>query len=160
MPKKTDSLFTESTDVPVSKSINEIYALLVRAGAVAINQELDKGKTIGLSFVIPIGPGRLPFKLPVRVDPVFQKLNGRRDEWGRFSRRQMAAQDREQAERVAWRQLYWWLKLQLALIDLGMVQAAEVLMPYMLDSSGRSFFEVHGPKLLAAPSETSNATTS
>jgi hypothetical protein len=149
--KKTDSLFTESTDVPVSKSIGEILALLVRAGATSINQELEGGKVTGLSFVIPMGAGRIPYKLPVRVDPVFAKLNGRRDVWGKFGQRGMAAKDREQAERVAWRQLYWWLKSQLALIDLGMVQAGEVLMPYMLDREGRTFYEVHGPKLLEAP---------
>ena len=27
----------------------------------------------------------------------------------------------------------------------------EVLLPYMLDQQGRTFFEVHGPKLLAGP---------
>jgi hypothetical protein len=32
-----------------------------------------------------------------------------------------------------------------------MVQAGEVLMPYMLDREGRTFYEVHGPKLLEAP---------
>ena len=150
MPQKKP-LFTESTDVPVGKSINEIMGMLVHAGATAINQDLAAGRVVGLSFVIPMPAGKIPYKLPVRTEPVFQKLNGRRDVWGKFSRNRMATKDREQAERIAWRQLFWWLKSQLALIDLGMVQAAEVLMPYMLAGDGRTFFEIHGPKLLEAP---------
>jgi len=146
-----DTLFTETTEVSVQKSIGEILGLLVRAGAVAINQELEGGKVIGLSFTIPIGPGRIPFKLPVRVDPVFKKLNNRRSPYGQFNRSNMAAKDREQAERVAWRQLYWWLKSQLAMIDLGMVETAEVLMPYMLGTDGVSFFDTYKPRLLEAP---------
>jgi hypothetical protein len=152
MAAKQKPIFTESTDVPVAKSIGEIMGLLVQAGAVAINQELDGGRVTGLSFVIRVPDGQLPFRLPVRVDPVFQKLNGRRNHWDQTKHK---AKDREQAERVAWRQLYWWMKSQLALIDLGMVQAAEVLLPYMLGRDGRTFFETHGPKLLAAPEKAS-----
>jgi hypothetical protein len=148
---KQQSIFTENTEVPVSKSIGEIMGLLVRAGAVSINQELEGGKVIGLSFVIPVSGGRIPYKLPVRVDPVFEKLNGRREKWGQYSRVTMAEKDREQAERVAWRQLFWWLKSQLALIDLGMVETAEVLMPYMLGPDGRSFFDTYKPRMLEAP---------
>jgi hypothetical protein len=149
----SDTLFTETTTVSVEKSVGEIMGLLVRAGAVAINQELANGTVTGLSFVIPHGNGRIPYKLPVRTEPVFQRINKRRVPYGQFSRTAMVAKDREQAERIAWRQLFWWLKSQLALIDLGMVQSSEVLMPYMLGSDGRTFFEIHGPKLLeAAPS--------
>src|ERR1017187_4533289 len=114
MPSKTDSLFTENTEVPVVRSVGEIMALLVRAGATAINQELEAGRVVGLSFVIPLGDLRMPFKLPVRTEPVFKKLNGRRKSWDRSKN---LARDKEQAERVAWRQLYWWLKSQLALIE-------------------------------------------
>lgn len=148
---KSKALFTESTDVPAQKSVAEIIALLMHAGAVAINQDLKDGKLTGLSFVLPFSGGRIPYQLPLRVGPVFDKINGRRDPYGRFSRKEMAPKDREQAERVAWRQLYWWLKSQLALIDLGMVEAAEVLMPYMLGPDGRSFFDTYRPKMLAAP---------
>jgi hypothetical protein len=150
---KQQTIFTETTEVSVEKSIGEIMGLLVRAGATSINQELDSGQVIGLSFVIPVSGGCIPYKLPVRIEPVFQKLNGRRDRYGQWSQSTMAKKDREQAARVAWRQLYWWLKSQLALIDLGMVETAEVLLPYMLASDGRSFFDTYKPRLLAAPAD-------
>jgi len=50
--------------------------------------------------------------------------------------------------RSTWRQLFWWLKSQLAMIDLGMVEAAEVLMPFMLGGNGESFFDSYKQKLL------------
>jgi hypothetical protein len=82
-----------------------------------------------------------------RVEPVFKRLNGQRT----YNRLASAAKDREQAERIAWRQLYWWLKSQLALIDLGMVESAEVMLPYMLGSNGHSFFDSYKQKMLEAP---------
>ena len=97
----------------------------------------------------------MPFALPVRVEPVFAILNGRRpkENWRRGNRQEFAAKDREQAERVAWRQLLRWIQAQLAMIDTGMVATHEVFMPYVLDRNGRSFFEVFAaeglPKLLA-----------
>jgi hypothetical protein len=36
------------------------------------------------------------------------------------------------------------------LIDLGMVESAEVLMPYMLGAGGQSFFDTHRQKLIEA----------
>jgi hypothetical protein len=155
MPKnQKPPLFAESTEVPASKSASEVVALLVRAGATSINHNLEKQRLVAISFVIPIANMSLPYKLPVRVEPVFQRVNGRRDN---YSQSAMAARDREQAERIAWRHAFWWLKSQLALIELGMVQAAEVFMPYMIDGEGRTFFEVHGPKLLG-PGEAQKAT--
>jgi hypothetical protein len=145
------TVFAESTDVPVARSIGEIMSLLTQAGALAINQDIEGGQVSAIHFVLPYGGGgRLSYKLPARVDPVFKIINGRRVNGGQFDRKAMAGKDREQAARVAWRQLFWWLKSQLALIDLGMVQPHEVMMPYMLDSSGRTFFEVYGPRLLEA----------
>lgn len=152
MSVKKTQLFTETTDVPAERSLAEITGLLIRAGACAINTNFAPGgKVESVSFVLAYGAGRIPYLLPARIDPVFQKLNKRRDTWGRFSQREMAAKDREQAERVAWRQLFWWLKSQLALIDLGMVESAEVLMPYMLGTDGRSFFDTYKQKMIEAP---------
>lgn len=145
------SLMAESTDVPAGKSIVEIQALLVKAGALAISTNYSGAKVESLSFVLPYGGGRIPYLLPARTEPVFKRVNGRRQEWGQFSQSAMAAKDRDQAERIAWRQMFWWLKSQLALIDLGMVESAEVLLPYMLGPDGRSFFDTYKPRMIAAP---------
>jgi hypothetical protein len=148
--KKSKPLFTESTDVPVGRTIGEITALLIEAGAKSINTNYDLGRIISLSFVLPIGRREVPYSMPIRVDPVEKIFTARR-----IKHRQYPAgwkqRDRDQAERVAWRQLFWWLKANLALVELGMVKPDEVLWSYMLDREGRTFYEVHGPKLLEAP---------
>jgi len=149
---KKKSLFAESTEVPVQRTVSEIISLLVGAGARSVNTEFAAGGKIeSLSFVMPFGRGLIPYQLPVRTEPVFKKLNSQRT--NSYTREQSAVRDREQAERIAWRQLYWWLKAQLAMIDLGMVQTGEVLMPYALDRDGRTLFEHYSQKVLAAPAE-------
>lgn len=142
-------LFTESTDVPVSKSIGEITRLLVDAGALNISSDYEAGKVTGFSFVLRVGNGQVPYKLPVRVEPVLQIFTDRRRKTRHYPTG-WQQKDRDQAERVAWRQLFWWLKANLALIQLNMVAPAEVLWPYMLGPDGHTFYETHGPKLLAA----------
>lgn len=99
---------------------------------------------------MPYGAMVVPYKLPVRIEPVFQYLQNRRaDAW---SKNNYAERDRNKAERIAWRQLFWWLKSQMALIQLGMSEPAEVLMPYAIGAGGETMFEAYRGKLLAAPS--------
>lgn len=147
---KQKSLFTESTEVPVSKSVGEITGLLVGSGASNINSEYEGGKIVGFSFTLRVGQNVLEYKLPVRVTPVEKIFNGRRDKSRQFPAG-WRERDRDQAERVAWRQLYWWLKSNLALIDLKMVAPPEVFLPYMIGKDGRTLYEGWAPKLLESP---------
>jgi hypothetical protein len=60
------------------------------------------------------------------------------------------------AERVAWRQLLMWVKVQMALIQLEMVEFAQVFLPYVQASErgetvwdafkGQRFKQIEGPK--------------
>jgi hypothetical protein len=86
--------------------------------------------------------------LPARVDPVFQLLLKRRNG---VLNDETRARIREQAERVAWRQLLRWVQAQLAMIDVGMVKTHEVFMPYIQHPDGRTFFEYFENKQLALP---------
>ncbi len=43
------------------------------------------------------------------------------------------------AERIAWRQLLRWVQIQIAMIQTGMVDAAEVFLPYM-EVGGRTLY--------------------
>ena len=113
---KNQNLFTETTDVPAQRSIAAITQLLIEAGAVSINTNFESGKVASLSFVLPYGAGRIPYLLPVRTGAVAEKFAERRKKTQGYYAYKWKAQDLEQAERVAWRQLYWWLKSQLALI--------------------------------------------
>jgi hypothetical protein len=133
----------ETTEVPPHKTAGEITNLLVRAGATQVSLDYKDSKIVGMRFTYPVDGYVVPFCLPVRVEPVFKVLNGRRtpDAWKRGNRQDMAEKDREQAERVAWRQLLRWTEAQLAMIDTGMVKTEEVFLPYAWTPGGRTLFE-------------------
>ena len=49
---------------------------------------------------------------------------------------------REQARRVAWRQLLRWVQAQMAMIQCGMAESGEVFFAYLQSPCGQSIFEV------------------
>ncbi len=146
----------ETTQIPAERTAAEITSLLVTSGARQISMDYDGGKIVGMRFGLVVNGAPIPFKLPVRVDPVFRMLNGRRPEaiWRRGNRQEMAEKDLVQAERVAWRQLLRWIQSQMAMIETGMVASEEVFLPYMQDQGGRTVFECFSEtrfKALPAP---------
>ena len=158
---KKQTLYMETTEIPADRTAAEISMLLVQAGATQINLEYKDQKIVGMHFAYPVDGHTVPFCLPVRVDPVFRVLNGRRppETWRQFNRQAMAAKDREQAERVAWRQLLRWIQAQIAMIDTGMVKTEEIFMPYIWSRSGRTLFEefVRSGALLQLPAPEAEA---
>lgn len=143
MARKT--LFMETTGIDAMKTVGEIHALLVAAGAVAIQNTYEAGRIVGLEWAMNFGPGQLRYKMPARVEPIFQILRKSHPAWS-------IGPAREQAERVAWRQLLRWIQAQLAMAETGMVQPAEIFLPYMLHGrSGQTFFEYFQTHQLALP---------
>ena len=133
------TLFMETTKIEPGKTAGEIMELLAQANARQIAVEYDDKRTIcGMAFLILVDGRTLPFRLPARVDPVFSIINGRR-KTGRTSH---TAIDREQAVRVAWRQLLRWVQAQLAMIETGMVTTHEVFLPYAQDRNGKTLYEL------------------
>lgn len=132
------SLYMETTGIPAEKTAAEITHLLVQAGATQTYNKYENKKVTGLSFTLNVGGQVIPFSLPVRVEPVFKCLQRKRSP---ITRQRKAAFDLEQAERVAWRQLLRWIQAQLAMIETGMVQSAEVFMPYIEVRPGVTAFD-------------------
>ncbi len=148
------SLYMETTTIPPAKTAQEIAALLANAGASQILTEYGPDrKLIGLKFTLSISGRHVPYALPARTDPVFRVLQKRRSP---ANRHRKEALDRAQAERVAWRQILRWVQAQLALIETGMVDAAEVFLPYYEPRPGVTLYQVaveSGMKLLKSGSE-------
>lgn len=137
-----DSLFMETTKIPPARTAAEIIEMLAESGARQITQDYDdKKKLVGVFFTLEVLPGVVrAYKLPVRTDPVFKVINGRHKH--PIKRSKNAVKDSQQAERVAWRQLYRWAQAQLALIQVGMVEAAEIFLPYMYQhETGQTMFQ-------------------
>jgi len=124
MPKK--SIFMGTTKIAAERTALEVQKVLVRSGARQVACDYDQqGKIRGMRFCIPVNGVDMAFSLPVRTEALAKLLRG----------------DLAQAERVAWRQLLRWTEAQMAMIDVGMVKAAEVYTPYMLRQSGRTLWE-------------------
>lgn len=120
----------ETTRISATKTAGEIVQLLAEVGATQVNQEFKDGVLIGLRWTLVRAGVELPFAMPVRTEAVLA--------WGARYRKRF---DQEQAERIAWRQLLRWTQAQMALIETGMVEAAEVFLPYKLSRGGQTFWE-------------------
>lgn len=128
------TLYMETTKKSAESTAHEISILLGQSGASAIQTEFVDRKIVALSFRIDIDGQHIPFRLPVRVEPIFQYLKRKR-------RRTSIESDRAQAERIAWRQIYYWIKAQLALVETGMVKPAEVFLPYIQTGINETLYQ-------------------
>ena len=147
------TLYMETTTIAAEKTAREITELLAQAGASAVQTEYKERKIIAMSFMYEVKGEKIPFRLPVRSDSLFIYFQNKRDSWKRRAR---AEKDREQADRVAWRQIYRWIQAQLALLDTGMVEMPEIFLPYIqtgVDETLYQRLEAGNFKALPAPME-------
>ncbi len=140
-----------TTDIDPIRTIGEITSYLVRMGALSVMTQYDEKtrEPSGVFFQMRINGAEVPFMLPARIEPIFKILNKDR-QWGWD-----ANKDRIQAKKVAWRQIYRWIQAQTALIETGMVDAAEVMTPFVQVGPNETLYQraVNGgfQKLLGAP---------
>lgn len=102
-----------------------------------------------MAFQIEVKGQQLRYRLPCRADRVWDVLS-KQYHAGKVERRYTTMQH---ANRVAWRIIKDWIEAQLAIVEAGMVDMAEVFMPYQLMSSGETMYEVMQHKLLTGPVE-------
>jgi len=141
-------MFLESTEVEADRSAAEIATELVKAGArrIATHHD-DGGKITGIDWTLRAEGRDISFSMPARIEGVYQHLK-RRAGSNVPERSKLQAK----AERIAWRQLLTWVKVQNAMIEAGMCKPHEVFMPYALAADGRTAFEVWNAQLaLPAP---------
>lgn len=125
-----------TTQVESPKSIAEITAILSNFGARTITTDYDEnGFVSGIAFIIMLEGAPLAIKLPVNVDGVYKTLCAAKGVPN-------SKRTREQARRVAWRILKDWLEAQLALFQVGQAEIGQVLMPYAVDSEGRTAYQI------------------
>lgn len=122
-----------TTKVDVYTTLGSIQGQLVKHGAKKIVQDYDdEGRIISLSFLIDTPTGMRGVRLPANVDAVHKVLT-----------RQKVKCDRDQAERVAWRIVKDWVEAQMAILESEMVQIDEIFLPYMVNNSGLTLFQVY-----------------
>jgi hypothetical protein len=119
--------------VPVDRIFQTIQKILVTHKAKQLMFEYsDDGRVYALTFSLEINKKLHAFKLPARVKSVEHILYGTRPP---------TPTQKEQAYRTAWANIRDWISAQMALIETGMVKFEEVFLPYMVDRSGKTYFE-------------------
>lgn len=148
-----------TSTVDSSRSIELIEQMLVRAGARNISKSYEDGKVASFLFTlkVPETPLPLAIMLPGKVDAVYAVLTqGKRLPPSQKLRASFAARHQLQAERTAWRLMYDWLAIQLSLIELRQVEAAQVFLPFAWNGRETFFESIKAAgyvPLLGAPKE-------
>ena len=115
-----------TTEVPASRSIDNIEKLLIDFGATNINKQYANGQCTGIAFIVEMDGMKLPFRLPAKVDNIFRWLKKKRPN-------SQEKTLKEQAVRVSWKLQHEWLHLQLSLIEMDQLEKMEAFFPYLLD---------------------------
>lgn len=121
-------LLNYTTTIPAAKTIAEMQAMLVRAGATSVAVHYTDQHADGLTFRAPTKYGEQLFTLAVDKAAVNKVLAKQTARGTLADRMQKTA---PQAERTAWRVARSWLEAQLALIEIGMASLDQVMLPYM-----------------------------
>ena len=117
-----------TTTIDAMKTAGECIMRLATHGASAIGSTYENGRPAGIQFAIQTVHGLRSYALPVNVTGTQRAL----ERAYREHRVPRSATGREQAERVAWRVLKDWLEAQLALIEAGVAEMPQVMLPYLL----------------------------
>lgn len=145
-----------TTTITPHRSVEQVQELLRKKGARRVMVEYDaQGMPQAVTFECELQQAtgaalRIPFRIQARVEAMQRCL--KKDAPPRF-------QGLQQAERVAWRLVRDWIDVQLAFIEAGQAEMAELLLGFALsaekDDTGRpqTFFQIltsqDGPNLLA-----------
>lgn len=134
MKKTNDSrLLNYTTEIESIRTAGEIMGLLAAKGAQAIMIDYNNGEPVGLSFKILVNGQEVYFKLPCNVEGAYQAM----------CRMKIPPRyvNPGQAKRTAWRIVKNWVEAQMAIIDCGQAQMAEVFLPYAITSNGQTLFQ-------------------
>lgn len=139
-----------TSDMPINRIFDGIQKTLAENGARQITFDYgDDGKVYGIFFAIQVKNKQLKVKLPARVDKaqsVLQRLyeNGlmRDSKTAAIFRRGRAEEMKDQAYRVAWKNIHDWVDSQMALLAIEMARIEEIFLPYVTNDQGLTFFEL------------------
>lgn len=132
------AILNYSTKVPAERTVAEVVTMLREHGARRIMVEYEEKMESGIAFSIETEFGDRTFRLPCKVEAMRKRLQYYRS-------RSIIRSDRfttmEHAAAVAWRVIKDWLEAQLSLIEVGMADITEVMLPYMaIDSNGGTVY--------------------
>ena len=131
-----------TTSIAATRTSAEVQALLAEHGAQRIAIDYRDGQPIGLVFQVTTAHGDRLFTLPIDVGAMHRLLKAESRAGRLKGLSRAAADDPEQARRVAWRVIKEWVAAQMTLVAADMASLDQVMLPY-LTIEGRTLFEVY-----------------
>lgn len=132
--RDNSKLLNHSTTIEPIKTAGEIMGILAAKGAQSIMIDYRNGEPDGLAFKITVNGQDIGFRLPCNAEGAYRAMLKMKIA-SRF-------QNRDQAKRTAWRILKAWVEAQMALIECGQAEVAEIFLPYMIVGiSGQTLFQ-------------------
>lgn len=129
------AILNYTTSISTDKTAGEIQKKLAATGAQAVLTEYDQdGIMLAMSFRIQTTHGLLSFRLPINIEGVYQSMVKDRS----IPRRLISYQ---QASRVALRIIKDWIEAQIAIIQAGQAELAQVFLPYAQNQQGVTIYE-------------------
>lgn len=135
-----------TTTVAVSETIAEIESLLSKFGANEISKQYDAGNPVGINFVVKLDGFPLQFRLPIDVKACRKVLNS--------YKMRPSLKSPAHAERVSWRIMRDWIRVQLSMVEMKQAEMAQVFMPYAIAGGQTAYqmFRVNRSKELGSGS--------
>jgi CheY-like chemotaxis protein len=122
-----------TTEVPAFRSIDNIERLLMQFGASHIMKEIENNQVMAISFRITVDKMPVAIKLPAKVKNIVAWLKRKKPQQTDKARN-------EQAVRIAWKQQYELLFLQLSMVEMDQMELLEALLPNAYDIKNNQTF--------------------
>jgi hypothetical protein len=132
------AILNYTTTIASAKSAQELLAILAKAGAEKILVDYEpggSGQAMAITFGVAVGPEKrlMFFTLPCNWQGVLAAM--KKQNLGRRYCHEL------QARNVAWRIIKDWCEAQLAIIEAGQAELAEVFLPYAQTSNGMTLYK-------------------
>lgn len=137
------AILNYTTKIDAAKTVAEIQSILGAKGAKSVSAQYVNGEATAIFFSIDVQDQPVNFRLPCNWEGVLRCFQTDRQV-------PRSSETKEQAQRTAWRIVKDWVEAQLAIIDSGQAEMAEVFMPYALTANGQTCFQrlTSNPQLL------------
>lgn len=130
-----------STKVAAIGTIAEIEIMLVKHGAKGIMKQYDNGIVVAVMFSINTKHGEIGFKLPCEFKKLQKKLTELRNQQ-KITISWAKVRDFTHAQNVGWRIIKDWIEVQLAFVQIGLVEFDQVFLPYAYNQvTKKTFYE-------------------
>lgn len=129
------AILNYTTKIDSAKTVGEIQSMLGAKGAKSVSAQYANGEVVAIFFSIDIQNQPVNFRLPCNWEGVLRSFKSDRNV-------PRSSETKEQAQRTAWRIVKDWVEAQLAIIESGQAEMAEVFLPYAMTGTGQTCYQL------------------